>query len=212
MGRLRTVVAAAAVATLCILGHPAHAYVGAGFTLQGEHALLPEYDIYLVDSTPFDVEVLRSEVQRAADDYEAITGLTATVAAGTIADRAAGHGEILVRVTPDMGGCGEVNTQNLLSPGITLGCADSGRGYDGPRPGVYYQTSTYIRISPLLLTVYSSRLPHSVMHEMGHAFGLSHFNAVFEGQVQVMHGSNAANDTFQSGDRNGLLFQRDYGL
>lgn len=48
-------------------------------------------------------------------------------------------------------------------------------------------------------------LATTVLHEAGHALNLSHYNAVYQGELQTMHhqGGNRSGD-YRQGDRNGL--------
>ena len=203
MARIIGIVRTVAVAALVLTATPAQAgpVAGAGFNLQEDTGLLPEYTVRLVLSPG--IETLRDEVQRAVDEVVSITGLTVTVAPDTIIERARLQGEILVRVSPHSPFAGDRPTS------IWAGCAVSTKDFGGPRPDVKYQLSADVWINVPELGLQDRE--HVVFHEMGHAFGLDHYNQVFDGQVQVMHSSNHAQSSYQSGDRNGLIYQRDRG-
>lgn len=217
MARFTSIVRTVALTALCLSATPAQGgeaptlgaptvsingpVAGAGFNLQEDTGLLPEYTVRLVLSPG--IETLRDEVQRAVDEVVGITGLTVTVAPGTIVERPRTQGEILVRVSP---------YSPCLDDGPKphwAGCATSTKDFGGPRPDVRYQLSADVWINVHELGLEDRE--HVVFHEMGHAFGLSHYNQIFEGQVQVMHPSNHAQTSYQSGDRNGLIYQRDRG-
>ncbi len=143
-------------------------------------------------ATP-EVESYRDDVTRAAADLTVATGGTYTVAAGTIADRDPVDGEVLVRVTADSP-CG-----SLVSGGA-IGCGG---------PDVFGSTATRgdVWLSPDLDTFSATVQNTVVAHEVGHALGLAHFDALYEGKYQVMR-SYAADDldSYRSGDIGGLVF------
>jgi hypothetical protein len=223
--RARTAVRLAAVAALCLTAAPAqgrgaptgylaHAdhvvhghgvsaqwVSGDGFNLWHDTGLLPDgYTIRLVDSPG--VELLRVDVEDAAAEFTGETGIPVTVAPGVVADRAPVDGEILVGVS--------TTNVAMCADALWRGCTQSNVGYGGPNAGVLYQLSADVEIRPHALTdLYGRR--HVVFHELGHAFGLTHYNAVFEGRLQVMTQRGEEPTSYRSGDRNGFRYQRDRG-
>lgn len=195
--RVRSIACMTVATALYLTTAPASAYVfGNGFNLQEDTGLLEAYTVRLID-TP-GVETLRSDLELAVAQIVSVTGLTVSVAPGLIAERAPVDGEILVQVDPT----------HTCGGATWVGCAVSNKDYGGPREDVIYQLSANLYFNTGALLVDTR---HTVFHEMGHGFGLTHYNSTFEGQTQVMHASSHAKTSYQSGDINGLIYQRDRG-
>ena len=149
--------------------------------------LLGAYTIYLVDSPG--IEGVRGLTEAAAGEIAKETGLTVTVAPGTIADGIDQPGEIYVR-TADSSPCGP-----LSLPGIA-GCG-------GPSTLAGRITSGDVSLARQIPC--DSVATSVVAHELGHAFGLAHYTGTVGGLLQLMYPSTDSDaPTFRAGDRAGL--------
>ncbi len=148
---------------------------------------LGSYTVQLISSPG--VEQLRPYVETAASQIAAATGLSVSVAAGSVPDRSASPGEILVRVAATSP-CGVLSV-----PGIA-GCGGP-RTFGGLIMTGEVSVATQIPCDDLGISV--------VAHELGHAFGLAHYVDRVDGLLQLMFPStSSAAPGFRAGDRAGL--------
>ncbi len=152
--------------------------------------------IRLVDSV--DIEHFRSELEYGAARASAITGVSVRVDDGVVnrADHGPGmttnRGEITVVVsdespcTGNWAGCAGVR---YISPSDVSPMSHQEGGVIWFRQG-YTPTGDTLR--------------HLVLHELGHALGLAHYDEEFEGNLQVMHSSSYDATEYQTGDTAGL--------
>ncbi len=211
-GRGQRLLCAAAVAVLCLSASPARAeYVlGNGFNLTENTGLLTTgYTVYLVESPG--IETLRPYVELAAAEIQSITGRTVTVQEETVLPPVPvvdvrDKGEIFVEVNAVADNCS-------MNSDVWVGCTETSKDFcaDCARTDVQYVLSALVTIHPYELTRTAHDQQHVVFHEMGHAFGLFHYNTVFEGEKQLMDSNEHIQVSFQSGDRNGLIYQKNRG-
>lgn len=141
------------------------------------------YVIRLVPSSG--VEQLRPYLVQAA--AAASDPAPASVAVGSApGDMAPGAGEIDVKVSTS-------------SP-----CSGAWVACGGPTMNGHEIRSGRIWIHPRLLTRSSHDIANTVHHELGHALGLGHFDAAYNGVIQVMHSRQFTAASYEAGDRNGL--------
>lgn len=168
---------------------------GPGYTFRDADA----FTIRLVATTEGDVELLRPAVASAALQVASTSGVSLTIAPGTVADvpgdRQPVQGEILLSV-------------DSSSPcGPSAGCGGPYPIRDVPQSGLRIIEGGRAWIDPSALGYTTEQLQHVVAHELGHVFGLLHFDEAFDGRLQMMHSSRFdAGSTYRSGDANGLRF------
>lgn len=209
--RLTTLIGVACAAALTLPGTTAQAtgfHNGAGFNSLDD-GLLSSYTIFLVDST--DIEEFRAEAESVAAELTTITGIPVTVASGVVASRPSGQGEILIE-TAETSFCDVTHGTAGLA---WLGCTQGSTAYSGgPRTDVEYVQGGTVDLNIDLVGLPADLQRHVVAHEVGHALGLKHYDVMFEGHYQIMKSATDAigeETHYQSGDINGLLYERDRG-
>lgn len=166
-------------------GVGAPSMVGDGYTVFRNSSLRDHYTIRLVESPG--VERLRPHVEAVAATMRGQVGRSVTVAPGVFpAGSNASVGQIDVRVSSD-----------APCSGAWLGCA-------APAIDDGEVRLARVWINPRLLERSAAEIDNGVRHELGHAFGLGHFNGEFDGHVQTMHATSFDADTYRSGDIAGL--------
>lgn len=171
---------------------------GDGFNAYGSRNY-GDYSIVLMSSGEGNIEEFRNELIVAAEGVDSVVGVSMEVAAGTIPGPANP-----VNLSPDVG---EIHV--IVSS--TSGCSGSNwAGCAGPRgyrsfDGVGHYTGGVVWIHPAVLGYSAASQRHVVEHELGHAFGLQHYDALYNGEYQTMHPSNYPSTLgYRSGDSNGL--------
>ncbi|WP_436792521.1 hypothetical protein [Actinospongicola halichondriae] len=156
-----------------------------GYATYADTTLREAYTIRLVDTTG--VEHLRPDLEAIAVTMRDVIGQYVVVADGTVPyDARTRAGQIDVRVS-----------SNAPCAGLWLGCA-APTVVDGE------VQSAQVWIHPRLLQRSSASISNGIRHEIGHAFGLAHYDAAWEGQVQTMHSTSFDATEYRSGDLNGL--------
>lgn len=153
------------------------------------------YTIYLISNA--DVGVYEPMVRNAATQLGNIMGIPVTVSSSRPPVAVETPGSINVLVTTDGSPCGDWD-------GALMGCGGryTSRVGTGPRT----LDVGYVWLPPPSLLPNSFRL-ETVAHELGHAFGLEHYNERYENEYQVMRFvTGAGTGTYRSGDRNGFRF------
>lgn len=166
-------------------GVGAPSVAGDGYTVFRNSTLRDRYTIRLVDSP--DVERLRPHLEAVAATMRDDVGRSVTVAAGTVpAGSSTNTGQIDVAVS-----------SSAPCAGLWLGCA-------APVVDDGEVREARVWINPRLLRRSTDEIDNGVRHELGHAFGLGHFNGEHEGQLQTMHATSFDAPVFRSGDLAGL--------
>lgn len=165
-------------------GATAPAVTGNGYATYGDASLLEYYAIRLVDSP--DVERLRPHLEAVASSMRNQVGQSASVDDGTVAADATRKGQIDVRVST-----------TAPCSGAWLGCAT-------PIIAGGEIVHAEVWIHPRMLDRSAAVLDNVVRHEMGHAFGLAHYDVEHDGLVQTMHSTSVAATAFRAGDLAGL--------
>ncbi len=75
------------------------------------------------------------------------------------------------------------------------------------RGGQFYWSSGFVWLDPSLAGFGASVQQAVVDHEIGHTLGLGHFDALYQGQSQVMRSTVGAASQYMSGDANGVRYQ-----
>ena len=158
---------------------------GDGYTVYRNSTLREHYTIRLIDSNG--IERLRPHLESVAATMRDEVGRSVTVAPGVFpADTTTTTGLIDVRVS-----------SAAPCTGKWLGCA-------APVVDDGEVRQARVWINPRLLLYSDQSLGNGVRHEMGHAFGLGHFDGEHEGLVQTMHSTSFDAPDYRSGDLNGL--------
>lgn len=185
----------------------APAVVGPGYTTYDAYTGYPElrtrqsYTLRLVANGEGDVEAMRAAVQLAAANVAAAGGASVTVAPGTLSSTdpnlAPAPGEILLRVS-------NANPCDATLP-ANAGCGGPVLTYRQSDRATVVQSGR-IWFKPFTTTYSPSSKNHLVAHELGHALGLRHHDAQYQGLDQVMHSTSYAAETYRAGDDNGFAY------
>ncbi len=156
-----------------------------GYATYGNVVMREAYVIRLIDTSG--VERLRPLVAEVAATMRDDIGQRVTVADGRFPSTTRSKvGHIDVRVS---------STAPCASP--WLGCA-------APTVDDGVVQSAQVWINPRLFDKPSYAIANTVRHELGHAFGLAHYDGLWDGRIQTMHSTDFDAPDFRSGDRNGL--------
>lgn len=162
----------------------APARAGDGYAIYKEATLLDSYLIRL--HTSDGIEQVRANFSAAATTIRNEVGLAVTVAPGLYGPTPSSPGTIDV-IIQARGTCF----------GSWLGCTSPTIDDGKVRHAVIW-------LNPRLLRREPHDIDNTVRHELGHALGLAHYDAVHEGQVQTMHSWRFDATAYRSGDLDGL--------
>lgn len=165
-------------------GTSAPSAIGNGYATYGDVTLLEHYDVRLVESPG--VERLRPHLDLVATAMRDQVGQSVSVLAATVPADSTGIGDIDVHVST-----------TAPCSGQWLGCATP--IIDGGQI-VYAE----VWVHPRMLDRSTASLDNVVRHEMGHAFGLAHYDDRYDGRVQTMHATSFDATEFRAGDLAGL--------
>lgn len=175
---------------------PATAPNPGGFTLfdPAVRANWGDYTFVLATSPGYDVEGLRADLDSIVAELDDGTGSEHHVRSGTVDPTTPAPGEILVRISTDC-------PAPVSLAQRTMGCA-----------GPYGRDDTSwlsgrVTITPEGLDATSLR--STLAHEIAHALGLGHYDASFEGRLQLLDDQLTTDVTYGAGDMNGLRLLRD---
>lgn len=183
---------------------------GAGFNTEADViGMGGHFTIKLISSSEGNSELLRPTTTEAARQLSAATGASLTVAPGLYSapgdyrNVPVPQNEIYVKVSTEW-------TSSCNIPDVA-GCG----GPEGYAPGgespFLVVTAGKVWVAPRKLD--DSDLQNLLLHELGHAIGLTHYQPDFEGLPQVMRsdGGGLVN-AYRSGDLNGLRYLADHGF
>lgn len=172
----------------------AEAETGPGYRIMDRvYASNPDRVVRFFSSVPAD---FRSRVAEAIRTINAQTGFRITIGSDVVA-RSPGLSDISIEIGDEVG-C------ESLPPERTRGCAytniDSIAGKRSP-------SSSHVIFNRRILGDAGER--RTILHEMSHALGLSHYNEEYNGVVQVMfYQTGSGSTTLQDGDVAGLRLLR----
>lgn len=157
-----------------------------GYATYGNVVMRESYVIRMIDSEG--IERVRPVAEEVAATMRDDIGQRVTVADGRFpSSTTAKVGHIDIRVS---------SSAPCASP--WLGCA-------APTVDDGVVQSAQVWINPRLFDKPSYAIANTVRHELGHAFGLAHYDGLWNGRIQTMHSTDFDAPDFRSGDRNGLV-------
>ncbi len=170
---------------------------GAGYALQSSPdsdplGPLSGYTVRIVKDHP-QWNQLTETVRQASIQLSAATGAKYAMGSPTSSHAAAGNHTISI----------SLSSGNVCG-GAAIGCARTVINWTGRDP--YWEIAySEIWVTPTLLA-YPGDLMNTVLHELGHAAGLLHFDGTYQGTHQVMRSylGDAPLWYYQWGDENGL--------
>ena len=167
-----------------VSGASAPVATGNGYATYSDATLLEHYTVRLVDSA--EVERLRPHLDAVASAMRDQVGQSVSVAGGTVAPGETATGQVDVHVS-----------STAPCSGAWVGCAT---------PIISKGTIDHaeVWIHPKMFDRSVAALDNTVRHELGHAFGLAHYDAEHDGHVQTMHSSSFDAPAFRTGDLAGL--------
>ena len=157
-----------------------------GYATYGNVVMRESYVIRLIDTDG--IERVRPIADEVAATMRDDIGQRVTVA-----------DELFPRSTTDTAGHIDIRVSSS-SP-----CTNPWLGCAAPTVDDGVVQSAQIWISPRLFDKPANAFANTVRHELGHAFGLAHYDGLWDGRIQTMHSTDFDATDYRSGDRNGLL-------
>lgn len=155
---------------------------GVGYNVsERSEAAYPDRRIRFMPSVP---QHMRTKVALAAAHYNMTVGTRITIGSDTVM-KSLLAGDITIAVQ-----------DNLMCDGVRArGCSYNTTDYVS---GQSVKHKTHLIFSTSIFN--SNTEMGTIMHELGHAFGLSHYEEIFEGQLQVMSTKVFEKNNLRSGD------------
>lgn len=161
---------------------------GQGFTVfSASPRWLPTGYTIVLSGHDARIEQYRAQFVAAARNVETVTGVAVRVASGRRASAQPARGEIAV----------------VLAEGP---CGSQAVGCGGPAMTSTELVSGRVWIYPSALTMSQANRQNLAAHELGHALGLGHYHADFDGGRQMMFPVMSETTSFLAGDNAGLRF------
>ncbi len=196
--------------------------IGNGFVMNkvGVEANRGSYTVLITNTFVNSFPIIRSEIQHFIDEYNAVNSNVAPPAASRVAsgfpvahNTIPAPGQIVFDTADSPSDCTAVNGAD---PSTVLGCTTVDTKLIGGGASAYteYESAT-VKLTSNIHVNDPGELQATIGHELGHAFGLGHYDYMFHGSNQLMQSGVEfmfVNPTdYQDGDKLGLQWAYDHG-
>jgi hypothetical protein len=195
--------------------------IGNGFVMEkaGIEANRGSYTVLIANTFVNTFPIIRADIQHFIDEYNAFNNNVAPPAASRVELGFVAHGTIpapgqIVFDTADSPS--DCTAVNGADPSTVVGCTTVSTKLVGGGSSAYteYESAT-VKLTSNIHVNDPGELQATIGHELGHAFGLGHYDYAFHGTNQLMQSAVEfmfVNPTdYQDGDKLGLQWAYDHG-